>query len=159
MRVERYTRSLDELETDVLVTTLFSTDRPPQGIGGLIDWRLNGFVSKRILDGTVSGKPYETVLIPLHRRLPARRLILLGTGALPQYKLADARHLSYQLGKTLHRLRVDDAAIYFSPACDERLPGETEHAVLDALEQSSLAQHIMIRWLAPPNSNESTDQP
>ncbi len=157
MRVERYTKSLDELETDLLVTTLSSTDRPPKGFGGLVDWRLNGFVSRRILDGTVSGRAQESVLIPLHRRLPARRLLILGTGEPQQFKLSDARHLSYQLGKALTRLKVTDVAISFLPASDEKLPGETEHAVLDALEQSSLARETMIRWLVSDSSPDTKE--
>jgi len=104
MRKERYSRSLDELETDLLVTTLYHTERPPQGVGGLVDWRLNGFVSRQIMNGRVEGSSEELILIPLHRRLPARRLLLLGLGQPDDFRLATARHLAYRLGKIIEGL-------------------------------------------------------
>ena len=153
MRTERYSRSLDELETDLLVTTLYDTERPPQGVGGLVDWRLNGFVSRQIMNGTVEGLPEELVLIPLHRRLPARRLLILGLGKPCEFRLATARHVAYRLGKIIESLGTEDVAIHFPPAVDERLPGETEHSVIDALEQCQLPRQLILRWLAPSTSS------
>jgi hypothetical protein len=149
MRTERYTRTLDELETDLIVTTLFKTERPPQGVGGLVDWRLNGFVSRSILSGTVAGDSNEMVLIPLHRRLPARRLLVLGMGTPAEFRLADARHMAHRLGKTIAGLGAVDVAVHFPAAADERVPGETEKAVLDTLEQCELPRQLILRWLAP----------
>ena len=68
MNIERFTRSLDELNTDLIVASLFETERPPRGVCGLADWRLNGFISRQILGGSVRGTKDEWVLLPLHRR-------------------------------------------------------------------------------------------
>ena len=92
-----YTRSLDELETDLLITTIFEGERPPRGITGLIDWRLNGFLSKEIQARDVTGKYEEMVLIPLHRRLPARRLVLVGLGPEKEYTALRAREISFRI--------------------------------------------------------------
>ncbi len=149
MRTERYTRTLDELETDLIVTTLFQTERPPQGVSGLLDWRLNGFVSRQIINRVVVGKADEQVLIPLHRRLPARRLIVVGLGQPSEFRLADARHSAHKLGRALEGLQAVDVALSYPNAVDEKIPGETERTVLDTLAQCQLQRQLVVRWLAP----------
>jgi hypothetical protein len=149
MRAETFTKPLDDLETDLIVVTLYETERPPQGVNGLIDWRLHGFISRAIRDGTIEGKPEESVLIPLHRKLPARRLLLLGLGKPGEYDLARARHTAYRLGKTITSLGSMDVALFFPPAFDERLRGETERSVIGAIEQAELPREVFLRWLDP----------
>ncbi|HLG19704.1 MAG TPA: M17 family peptidase N-terminal domain-containing protein [Bdellovibrionota bacterium] len=149
MRSERYTGLVDDLETDLIITTLFETDRPPHGTTGLIDWRLNGFLSRMILSGTLTGKEEEFTLIPLRHRLPARRLLLVGLGKPENFLLARARHLAYRLGKILSGLKVIDVAMAFPAAYDERIPGDTERSVYDAFGQASLPHDLFLHWIPP----------
>ncbi len=149
MRAERYQKPLDDLQTDLIVVTLYENERPPRGVGGLIDWRLHGFISRAILSGTIAGKSEETVLIPLHKKLPARRLLLLGLGKETEYDLARARHTAYRLGKMISQIGATDVAVSFPAATDEKLFGETERSVLSAMEQAELAKDVYIRWLDP----------
>ena len=150
MRSDRYIGSLDELETDVIVVTLFETERPPLGVSGLIDWRLNGFLSRMIIAGTIEGKENELVLIPLHKRLLARRVLILGLGKPEQFFLSKARHVAFRLGKTLSSLSAIDVGLSFPAAMDERVPGDTERSVFDALGQASLPANLFLHWLVPP---------
>ena len=147
MKAEKYTQSLDDLQTDLIVVTLYENERPPRGVGGLIDWRLHGFISRAIQDGTIRGKADESVLIPLQRKFQARRLLVLGLGKREEYDLAKARVAAYRLGKMIGQLGSTDVAISFPPAGDEKLFGETERSVLNAIEQAELPKDIFVRML------------
>jgi hypothetical protein len=147
MRSEHFSGSLDELETDLVVTTLFRNERPPRGATGLIDWRLNGFLSRLILNGTLTGKDKEITLIPLHRRLPARRVLIVGLGAPEHFTLAQSRHLAYRVGKAIAGMKAIDVALAFPPAYDEKIQGDTERSIFDALVQASLPNDLFLRWL------------
>ncbi len=147
MRSERYTKSLDELETDLIVTTLYETERPPQGVCGLIDWRLHGFLSRMILNGIIKGAYHESVLIPLHKRISARRLLVLGLGEPKKFDLFHAREIGSNLGKVLANLKINDVAVTFPQAVDENIMGQTEKSILEAIEHSETSRDIYIRWL------------
>ena len=144
MKVENFQKSLDELHCDLLVTTLFESERPPRGIAGLIDWRLNSFISKKIVDSVIHGKFGEHVLVPLHNRLPARRLLLLGLGTRREFNLAKARQLGLKIGEIVAKIGADDMAIFVPPADDERLVGATQRAVLDALGKSIIPDSVFV---------------
>ncbi len=150
MNIERFTRSLDELNTDLIVASLFETERPPRGVCGLADWRLNGFISRQILGGSVRGTKDEWVLLPLHRRLPARRLLLAGLGRREDFSIMQARHVAYKLAKLLKGLDATDVALSFPPAFDENAPGDTERAMTDVLKQFQLRNDLLVRWIPPP---------
>ncbi|MFH1018624.1 MAG: M17 family peptidase N-terminal domain-containing protein [Pseudomonadota bacterium] len=150
MKIERYNRTLDELTVDLIVASLFDTDRPPRGVSGLADWRLNGFISRQILNGSVKGTKDEWVLLPLHRRLPARRLLLVGLGRRQDFSIMQARHVAYKLAKLLKGLDTVDVALSFPSAIDENEPGDTERAVADVLKQAQLREDLLVRWVAAP---------
>lgn len=147
MHSEKFNRSLDELDTDLIVTTLYEDERPPKGISGLIDWRLHGFLSRMILNGSIRGQFNESILIPLDKKFPARRLLVLGLGKPKDFNLFKAQNLGTKLGKLLSNLKTHDVAISFPNASDERLKGETERSVLNQLEKSKLPQGFSLRWL------------
>jgi hypothetical protein len=44
---------------------IFSDEKPPRGICGFIDWRLNGLISHQIKQGKIGGKFAEKVIFPL----------------------------------------------------------------------------------------------
>ena len=101
------------------------------------------------MNGTIQGKAEESVLIPLHKKLPARRLLVLGLGMPEEYDMAKARHTAYRLGKTIAQLGTLDVAISFPSAVDERLFGETERSVISAIEHAELPKEVFVRWLDP----------
>jgi hypothetical protein len=149
MRAEKYSRSLDELETDLIVVTLYENERPPRGVSGLIDWRLHGFLSRQIIAGRIRGSSEECVLIPLNKKFPARRLLVVGLGDPGRFDLTKARHAAYKIGKTISNLGVHDVAVSFPIARDERSEGETERCAVSAMEQAELSRDVYLRWLDP----------
>jgi hypothetical protein len=112
-----------------------------------------------IREGAISGKEDEFTLIPLHRRLPARRLLLIGLGKPEKFLLPRARHLAFRLGKTLSGLKAIDIAMAFPAAHDERVPGDTERSVYDSLGQVSLPHDLFLHWIPPAPKPASRPAP
>lgn len=75
--------ALDELAADgqgCLVLTSFADDRPLRGLTGLVDWRLNGQLSRLMLRDFIDCHYQEAMLTPIPGRLPFERLLLVGMG-------------------------------------------------------------------------------
>lgn len=149
MKTEVYKKTLDELKTDLLVTTLSESDRPPRGVSGLVDWRMNGFLSKMIIKGAIHGAEEECVLMPLHRRLPARRLLIVGTGPREKFTLSRARALGEALSKRIAKLGAIDVAVSIPPAVDEQQRGETARVVQGSMAKTALPEDFFLHWIDP----------
>ncbi len=147
MEISKHHRSLDELETDLLVTTLYADERPPQGVTGLIDWRMHGYLSRKMLDGLIRGESDERILVSLHERLPARRLLLLGLGSPAQFTLDRCKQVAIRLAKVLGKIKAPAVALSIPPARDEKRRGETERAFLSILERNLSRRKIVLQWL------------
>ena len=63
-----------------LALGIFADEKPPRGICGFIDWRLNGMISKEIKRGRISGEFKEKIVIPFPQRIGAEMLLLFGLG-------------------------------------------------------------------------------
>jgi hypothetical protein len=55
-------------------------ERPLRGLAGFVDWRAHGRLSSMIRSGLCTGRSGESVLIPVGRNFPMRRLVLHGLG-------------------------------------------------------------------------------
>lgn len=68
-----------------LAMGIFSDEKPPRGICGFIDWRLNGLISRAIKEGRISGEFNEKVVIPIQPgRIRAETIFLFGLGLLTE---------------------------------------------------------------------------
>jgi leucyl aminopeptidase len=64
---------------DVLVVPLWADVRPLRGAAGLLDWRLNGRLSRLLREGRLEGTPGEKLLF-LTTRVPWSRVLTIGLG-------------------------------------------------------------------------------
>jgi len=80
MALKISTETLDELDCEGMVLVFFSDERPPRGLCGFADWRLNGIISRHIKEGRIQGTFLEKILIPSQERVPCERILLLGLG-------------------------------------------------------------------------------
>lgn len=71
---------LDRLERDVLALAVFADERPLRGLNGIVDWRLNGRVSRLLARREATGAAGEKTLLNAVGRVPAERLLLYGLG-------------------------------------------------------------------------------
>jgi len=102
---------VDVQECDVLVTGFFMDERPLGGSTGLIDWRLNGMLSRLLIEKRLGGSWKETTLIPSQGRVIPRMLLLLGLGERREYSYLRVRELSVHLLETLKKLDALDVCL------------------------------------------------
>ena len=95
---------VDAQECDVLVTGFFKDERPLKGTSGWIDWRLNGMLSRFLMEKKLTGDWKETTLIPSQGRVMPRMILLLGLGEVKEYSYLHLRELPPHLLETLKKL-------------------------------------------------------
>jgi hypothetical protein len=103
------TERVDLQECEVLVTGFFLDERPLKGSSGLVDWRLNGRLSRLIIEERLTGEWKEKILIPSERRMVPRMILLLGLGRVKEYSYLRLRELSPFLLETLEKLNISSA--------------------------------------------------
>jgi hypothetical protein len=105
------TEAIDLQECDVLVTGFFQDERPLRGSGGWMDWRLNGMLSRFLIEKRLTGDWQETTLIPSQRRVLPRMILLLGLGRVREYSYLRLRELSPFLLETLRKLNTSNVCL------------------------------------------------
>lgn len=72
--------SLDEVQTQLALILTYQDVRPLRGQAGLLDWRLNGYLSDLVIKNRFSGAMGESLLMPSRGRVGAQELMILGLG-------------------------------------------------------------------------------
>jgi hypothetical protein len=121
--------SLDELQTEVIVLTFFSDERPLRA--GLIDWRLCGAISRKLLAGYLHGTFGEKALLANPGKLGSERLLLIGLGQSAAFNESVARKACSLIAEALREAKLSSAAL--------ALPGRSLGLVtaLEAMTASS----------------------
>ena len=70
----------DRMEGEVAVVFFFEDDRPLHGAASLLDWRLNGALTELLVDGKVSGRLGDAVVVRNNGKLDAEWALFLGGG-------------------------------------------------------------------------------
>lgn len=116
MIVELTAEASDRIEADVLVVFTHADDRPPVGAAGLLDWRLNGALSRQIKVGWYGAAKGEALLVAARRRTRAARVLVMGLGPREGSDAARLREAAaLALGK-LAQMRVSRLAFGLPPA-------------------------------------------
>lgn len=131
MQVILSTESPDLPRHKCLALGIFSDEKPPRGIGGFIDWRLNGFISREIKQGRISGDYLEKVVIPFPRRIGTEILFLFGFGKLSELNSERIYNAAYQSMKAVDGMMIADFAF--------DLPGEKR----TRMETAGIAEAMM----------------
>jgi hypothetical protein len=105
------TEGIDLQETDVLVTGFFQDERPLRGSSGWMDWRLNGMISRSLIEKKLTGDWQETILIPSQGRVMPRMILLMGLGKVREYSYLRLRELSPYLLETLKKLNTSNVCL------------------------------------------------
>lgn len=111
---------VDRMEGDAVAALFFQDTLPLRGPGGLLDWRLNGALSRQLQQGTISGRVGEHLLIPNNGKLGANRVLFIGGGRWADLDLQGYRDLLRHLLETCCQARFNRIAIGLAP-----LPGMT----------------------------------
>lgn len=71
---------LELLEVEVLAAFLFADQRPLVGAAGLLDWRLDGEVTRMLQAGRISGSRGEQLVLRAGGKLKTQWVLLVGAG-------------------------------------------------------------------------------
>lgn len=104
-------RSLDELQAEVIVLPFFSDERPLSGAAGLIDWRLCGALSRKLMAGYLDGGFGEKALLAAPPKLKSEALLLIGLGDSSEFDIAVAEKSCALIAEALLEARVSTAAL------------------------------------------------
>jgi len=105
------TEEPDVQKCDVLVTGFFQDERPLKGSSGWMDWRLNGMLSRFLIEKRLTGDWQEKFLIPSQGRVMPRMILLLGLGKVKEYSYLRLRELSPYLLETLKKLNTSNLCL------------------------------------------------
>ncbi len=101
----------DRIDAPALVLGVFVDERPPRGAAGLVDWRMNGYLSRLLLARRLSGEANESTLVATQGRLRADAVILVGLGARSLYGFDRIADVTSAVTRMLQKLRVDEFAL------------------------------------------------
>jgi hypothetical protein len=116
MQVTLSTESADLPDHKLLALGIFSDEKPPRGICGFIDWRLNGFISQEMKRGRISGEFMEKTLIPFPGRIGTEILFLFGLGPLAEFNHERIYSSAYHIAEAVDGMLLNNFAF--------DLPGE-----------------------------------
>lgn len=80
MKLAFTSENIDRIETELLVFMHYQDDVPLTNLLGLVDWRVNGRLSRFIQADGFNGKPRELLLLPAEHRLRAEQVMIMGLG-------------------------------------------------------------------------------
>jgi hypothetical protein len=103
--------SLDQLQTEVIILPFFADERPLQGASGILDWRLCGALSRRLMAGYLDGHLGEKGLIATPPKLRAQGLLLVGLGYSSAFDTRIAQQACAVIGETLSDAQISTAAL------------------------------------------------
>ena len=131
MHIKITTESPDNLKREGLALGLFKDDRPPKGVCGLVDWRLNGLISREIVRGHISGRFTEKILIAAPLRISVSKMLLFGLGTLSDVTYDRIYQAGYQLAEAMDGLLCKDFAFNLPAAgrCHLTIAGITEFMI------------------------------
>ena len=108
---------VDLQESDLLITALFQDEMPLRGSIGWVDWRLNGRLSRLLIENRLKGEWGERMLIPSEGRISARLILLFGLGEVKGYSYLSVREIVPFITETLKNLKA--SRLCFSLPFDE----------------------------------------
>ena len=119
---------LDALQAEILVLPFFSQERPLRGAAGLIDWRLCGALSRKLMAGYLEGRFGEKALIASPGKIRAKDLLVVGLGSSDDFDIDTAGQACAVIVEALMQGSFSTAAI--------ALPGRSMDLItsLDAMQ-------------------------
>jgi hypothetical protein len=111
-----------------LALGIFADEKPPRGIGGFIDWRLNGLISREIKQRRISGEFTEKTIIPFPQRIGTEILLLFGLGNLAAINYDRIYNAAYLIAETIDGMSLHSFAfdLHGEGRCDLAIAGIAE---------------------------------
>jgi hypothetical protein len=107
-------KALDKVPVSCAIIPVFVEDRPLRGASALLDWRLNGRISRFLVKNRFQAQFGETMWIPAEGRLKCRDVLLFGLGRqkdFAEHRLVDMVEI---LARCIAQLRAPNFLISLS---------------------------------------------
>jgi hypothetical protein len=137
MKFSFTSKPVDKIEAELIVLLQFEDDVPFQGLVGLLDWRINGRLSRCVLDHHYSGRAREALLLPAEGRLKAHEIVILGLGRKEAFEQAFVGQVIDHLLNMVAGMKVKQVCL----SVGQMLPGHFEWRNAVRLLQSKLFDH------------------
>lgn len=111
LEIRHATEGACQFATTALVVGFFIDERPLRGEVGMVDWRLNGYVSRLLERQRLSGETQESTLVASSGRLRAEFALLMGLGQRSLYGYEGITDTTSGVTRTLQKLHVEDFAL------------------------------------------------
>ena len=133
---------LDRTEADVIACGIWSSDRPPHGLAGLLDWRLCGGLSQLLYKRSFLGEGGELLLYASESKPPPfHRILFLGIGEKSHFDLSRFIAMLQRFVSVCESIRARTAIIEIPSLCNTDLEsGQDLDAVLSAMDSSATAK-------------------
>ena len=110
MKLNISTENPDLPKHKCLALGIFEDEKPPRGICGFIDWRLNGMISREIKRERIRGEFEEKIIIPFLPRIGSEMLLLFGLGKVSDINYDKIYNAAYLVTKTVDKMALDSFA-------------------------------------------------
>lgn len=124
---------IEKLQCDSISIFIFQDMVPLQGMAGIIDWRLNGVISKFLIEETIGGKENENFLIPMRPRMPIEKLFGFGLGKVGDFSVDKVEDILRGTLGVLNRAAVHSTAMMLPGRCEELYSLEKGVSVLRSI--------------------------
>lgn len=127
--------TVDALEADTLVLFVPEDVRPLTGLGGLVDWRLTGRLSRWLARSWLTGATGEKVLSPGLEHVAVGRLLAFGVGPVAGLGADGIREAGRVAGKALVEAKATSVVTAVPGDPEPPVPlGEAAKALVAGLE-------------------------
>lgn len=106
-------KAFDKVPASCGVITTFQDERPLKGNASLLDWRLNGRLSKIMMKHRFEGKFGEVLLMPSEGRIFAKNILIVGLGEKRNFNEHIFNKFIHLILDTLEKSRVEDFMVSF----------------------------------------------
>lgn len=113
MQLNLSTENPDLPRHKCLALGIFADEKPPRGICGFMDWRLNGMISREIKQQRIRGDFEEKIIIPFLPRIGSDVLLLFGLGNASDINYDKIYNAAYLTAQTLDKMALDSFAFEF----------------------------------------------
>jgi len=120
LEIKLTSRAFDKVDTKSAVVTLYSDLRPLFGIPALVDWRLNGRLSKILIKHRFEGDVGEVLLLPSEGRIKCQDILVLGLGAKSQFNESHLGRFIQCMLEKLAQKKAYEFAVSFSDFVPDR---------------------------------------
>jgi len=110
MQLSLSTENPDLSKHKCLALGVFADEKPPRGICGFIDWRLNGVISQEIKQGRIGGEFAEKIVIPFPHRIGTDVLFLIGLGKVSDINYDKIYNAAFLVTQTVDGMNMNNFA-------------------------------------------------